>query len=255
MPPYPKVEAFKFHIESYLCDLNEQIRLASMVNYMLDAATEHAEKRGFGYKSLKEDNRAWVLSRLLIEIMEYPKNESDLTIKTWVDEVARTFTYRNFSMHDETGKAIGYARSIWAAIDMETRRPMNLMDWRPEMAEYIGQEENCPIEHPGKITPVKAGIYDSFTVKYNDVDINKHVNSVRYIEHMIDTFGLSFFKEKHIEKFEIIYLTESTFGDILTIHREERTPEEYVVEIRKGNTAVCRCLIRWKNKKSNKIIS
>lgn len=245
MPQNPsKIGEFTYYIESYQCDLNEKVRLAGIVNYLLEAATEHAEKRGFGYTALKNDSRAWVLSRLILEIYEYPKNETDLIVKTWVEGVTRTFTNRCFSLSNN-GKIIGYARSIWAAIDMKSRRPVNILDWRPDMNDFIDENEICPINHPSKIPTVDGDICSSFTVKYNDIDVNKHVNSVRYIEHLIDVFDLSYFNEKDISKFEIIYSTESRFGDKLTIHKQEVNSDEFLLEIKNDGVSVCRSRIIW----------
>ena len=50
------------------------------------------------------------------------------------------------------GKTFGFARSIWAAIDMETRRP-TLLDVEG-LSAYI-TDRPCPIEKPGKIAPVE----------------------------------------------------------------------------------------------------
>jgi len=243
---FSKVEAFTFHIESYQCDFNEKVRLAGIINHLLDASTEHAEKRGFGYTSLKEDGKAWVLSRLAIEIYEYPKIETNLTVKTWVESVCRTFTHRCFSIHDDDGKAIGYAKSIWAAIDMQTRKPVIILDLRPDLNNYIDSNTDCPIDDPTKIPVVTENAYSSFTVRYNDIDINKHVNSVRYIEHIMDTFEMSYFSNKNIRKFEIAYLAESTFGDELTIHKHESEADEFLFEIKNNTTSVCRSRLCWK---------
>ena len=39
----------------------------------------------------------------------------------------RLFTDRNFAILDKEGKALGYARSVWAMISMETRKPADLL--------------------------------------------------------------------------------------------------------------------------------
>ena len=241
-----KIGVFTCHIESYQCDFNEKARLVGIVNQLLDAAIEHAEERGFGYTALKNDNRAWVLSRLIIEINEHPKNETDLTISTWIEGVTRTFTNRCFMLSDKEGNAIGYARSVWAAIDRESRKPVNILDWRPDMNDYIEKDADCPIDNPSKIPMIQENVCSSFTVKYSDIDINGHVNSMRHIEHLIDSFDLSYFQKKSISKFEIIYLTESAFGDELTIHKQEISPDEFLLEIKKGETSVCRSRLFWK---------
>ena len=52
-----------------------------------------------------------------------PRAYEKFSIQTWVENVYRLFTDRNFAILNQEGKPIGYARSIWAMISMETRKP------------------------------------------------------------------------------------------------------------------------------------
>jgi len=107
---------------------------------------------------------------------EYPTAFDKINLYTWIDEVGRLFTSRCFELADENGKTFGFARSIWAAIDVETRRP-TLLDIEA-LGKYI-DERPCPIEKPGKIMPAEnkaEGI--PYSIKYSDLDINGHFNSV-----------------------------------------------------------------------------
>ena len=119
------------------------------------AASSHAGERGFGFNDMSERHTAWVLSRLAIEMKEYPTAFDKINLYTWIDEVGRLFTSRCFELADENGKTFGFARSIWAAIDVETRRP-TLLDIEA-LGKYI-DERPCPIEKPGKIMPAENTI-------------------------------------------------------------------------------------------------
>ena len=48
-----------------------------------------------------------------------PCQYEGFSIQTWVENVYRLFTDRNFAILDKEGKAVGYARSVWAMISME----------------------------------------------------------------------------------------------------------------------------------------
>ena len=242
-----KVGSFKFHIESYVCDFTEKATLTVMSSFMLDAASIHAQERGFGYEHILRDNVVWVLSRLSIQMEEYPGHNQDLTVETWIETVSRFFTQRCFCFINQSGKIIGYARTIWAALDMQTRRPIDIQAWRPDMLQYVETEKHCPIEKMGKIPPVEG--VDSnmgYTVRYSDIDINKHMNSVKYIEHAINIFDLNIFKEKFIHKFEIVFLAEGMFGDKLKLYKQNLSEIEYIIDTKKGEESVCRIRIIWK---------
>ena len=127
-------------------------------------------------------------SRLAIEMKEYPTAFDKINLYTWIDEVGRLFTSRCFELADENGKTFGFARSIWAAIDVETRRP-TLLDIA-RLSAYV-TDRPCPIEKPGKIAAVEnetEGV--PYFIKYSDLDINGHLNSIKYMEHLLDLFDL-----------------------------------------------------------------
>jgi medium-chain acyl-[acyl-carrier-protein] hydrolase len=50
--------------------------------------------------------------------------------------------------------------------------------------------------------------YDGFKVKYSDIDINGHVNSIRYIQWISDCFSLDCYRKCQVKRFEINYMTE-----------------------------------------------
>jgi len=242
-----KIGSFKFHVESYVCDFTEKATITVISRFLLDAASIHAQERGFGYEHILKDNVAWVLSRLSIQMEEYPGQNEDFTVETWIESVARTFTQRCFCFINQSGKVIGYARTIWAAIDLQTRRPIDIPSWRPDMLQYLEEEKPCPIEKMSKI-PQLDGIEScmGYTVRYSDIDINKHINSAKYIEHAINTFDLNIFRENFIHKFEIVYLAEGIFGDKLKLYKQTVSEDEYVIDTKKSEESVCRIRVNWK---------
>ncbi|WP_102406714.1 acyl-[acyl-carrier-protein] thioesterase [Parabacteroides bouchesdurhonensis] len=239
-----KIGEFHFDTESYQMDFRGRVTIPMIGNYLIHAASIHAANRGFGYSDMTEKHTAWVLSRLAIEIMDYPKSSESITVYTWVDEVGRLFTSRCFELANGEGKTFGFARSIWAAIDMETRRP-TLLDVEG-LSSYIS-DRPCPIEKPGKIVPVEAkteGV--PYKVKYSDLDINGHLNSIKYMEHLLDLFDIGMFREKEISRFEIAYQAEGKYGMMLGLHLAEAAPGKYDMAICHEEKAICRAAVTWK---------
>ena len=80
------------------------------------------------------------------------------------------------------------------------------------MSAYV-TDRPCPIEKPGKIAAVEnetEGV--PYFIKYSDLDINGHLNSIKYMEHLLDLFDLDLFKTKDIKRFEIAYQSEGKYG-------------------------------------------
>ncbi|MFV0538125.1 MAG: acyl-[acyl-carrier-protein] thioesterase [Dysgonomonas sp.] len=240
-----KVGKYEFTIDAYLTDFRGKATLPMIGGFMLQAATKHAEERGFGYSSMTSLQRVWVLSRMAIEVFEYPKNDTIMVIKTWVASVNRLFTERYFAFEDESGKEIGYAKSLWASIDLKARRPTNVLELEG-LSEYITEKEN-PIEGLTKIPALKDDYEQAsdFIVKYSDVDINKHLNSMKYIEHFVDVFDIDMFREKEIRRIEINYISEGQYGTKIDILKQEEADSTFILEMKAGDVNVCSTRIIW----------
>ncbi len=240
-----KVGIYTFRIESYVCDFRGKATLPILGNFILQAATMHAQERGFGYEDVSKDAVAWVLSRLSIDIYEYPNHNETFTVETWIEDVMKFFTQRCFKFRNGEGKEIGYARSIWAGINTKTRRPVDLTVWRADMFDYVDNTIDCPVDKPSKIPAADGDPIMGYSVRYSDIDINNHMNSIKYIEHTVDIFDLKFFKSNNIRKFEIAYLGEGGFGDKLKLYKKEISPNEYVIDTKKNDESICRSRIAF----------
>lgn len=240
-----KIGAFQFLTESYLLDFRGRLTLPMIGNYLLHCAAEHAGQKGFGFNDMSERRCAWVLSRLAVEMTRYPAMSETVSVHTWVEEVGRWFTSRCFALRGPSGEPVGYARSVWAAIDLETRKPTDLSALGSLQA-YVA-DEPCPIDKPGKIAAAETGAPgEPYRVRYSDLDVNGHFNSIKYIEHILNLFDLDFFRRKEIHRFEINYLAEGRYGMELSLHKKELAPDRYVASVcDPEGKAVCRAAVVW----------
>lgn len=233
-----KIGTYSFVAEPFHVDFTGRLTMGVLGNHLLNCAGFHATERGFGIATLNESNYTWVLSRLAIELKEMPLQYESFSVQTWIENVYRLFTDRNFAILNKDGKPIGYARSIWAMISMDTRKPADLLSLHNgSIVDYICQKE-CPIEKPGRIKVNQKELAGEVVTKYSDIDINGHVNSIRYIEHILDLFPLEIFREKRIRRFEMAYNAESYYGDTLAFYKEQVSENEYDIEVKKNGQEV-----------------
>lgn len=241
---FDKVAKYDFLIDAYLSDFRGRATLPMIGGFLLKSATRHAEERGFGYSAMVANKRVWVLSRMAIEIYEYPLNDTVMSVKTWVSDVNKLFTERCFALIDETGKNIGYARTVWAAIDLETRRPTNVLEL-DGLSDYIDGYESCPIEGMKKILPLKEVFpLSNFDIKYSDIDINGHLNSMKYIEHFVDLFDWDIFKKKEIRRFEINYIAEGKYGSRINLLKQDEQ-DISILEMRYNELLLSTSRVTW----------
>ena len=239
-----KIGNYQFVAEPFHVDFTGHLTMGVLGNHLLNCAGFHATERGFGIGTLNEENYTWVLSRLAVELDEMPCQYEAFFIQTWVENVYRLFTDRNFAILDKEGRKIGYARSVWAMISLNTRKPADLLTLHQGgITEYVC-DEPCPIEKPSRIKVVSQEAADVLTAKYSDIDINGHVNSIRYIEHILDLFPFDIYRTKRIRRFEMAYVAESYYGDTLSFYLDEGEDDTYQVEVRKNaGEVVCKAKV------------
>ncbi len=234
-----KIETYRFSVEPFHVDFTGHLFLGVLGNHMLNAAGRHSHNRGWGIDHLNAVKYTWVLSRLSIELNEMPAQYEHVEIETWVESVMKLFTERNFLIRNaDDGRIYGYARSIWAMIDTTTRHPADLLELKNgDILNYIltAEEKPCPIAKHGRIRVKTDKATRMVQTFYSDVDINGHINSVKYIEHILDLFPREQYETHRIHRFEIAYKAESYMGDELTFFVEpgESASSATELEIRK----------------------
>lgn len=248
-----KVGSYDFLVEPFHCDFSNHIFIGHLGNHLLNAADFHSNERGYGMDYLNTVHKTWVLSRFVIEMQEMPKAYDRITVDTWVEGVMKFFTSRNFAIRGNDGKTYGYGRSIWAMIDTETRQPVDILQERDGLiTSYIEAEKQCPIEPFQRVKVKKENAcVNSVETHYSDVDVNGHINSVKYIEHILDMWTLDWYKEHHVERIDIAYVAESYFGDELHFTIDSKSDLEADILVQKSNDIstemkeVCRCKIKF----------
>ena len=263
-----KVGKYAFMAEPFHCDFSGRLFLGHLGNHLLNAADFHSTSRGFGMKRLMNMQRAWVLSRLAIEMEEMPIQYTSFNVETWVESAMRYFTSRNFRIvapepatekslsysQDSSPKVYGYGRSIWAMIDTDSRQPTDIMAIdNGAINNWIEADKLCPIDKGGRVKMGnQAEQVRQIDTYYNDVDINGHINSVKYIEHVLDLWPLDWYKIHSVKRFEIAYVAEAYAGERLAFYREQNDDLTFCVRIVKSvddsgePTEVCRSKITFR---------
>ena len=245
-----KVGRYEFLAEPFHCDFLGRLFIGHLGNHMLNAADFHSTDRGFGMKYLQTINRSWVLSRLAIEMEDVPQQYDRFVVETWVESAMRYFTSRNFRVVGLDGHTFGYGRSIWAMIDTESRQPTDIFSIDDgAISQWIEKEKECPIAKGGRVKmPDEVVHVHSIETYYNDVDINGHINSVKYIEHLLDLWPVDWYRVHRFHRLEIAYVAEAHGGDRLDFYRAGTGSGAATdIEVRKnGGDAVCRARVEFK---------
>jgi acyl-ACP thioesterase len=94
--------------------------------------------------------------------------------------------------------------------------------------------------------------FTEFKVMYNDLDVNCHLNSMKYIDHVMDTFPLDYLRSYQVKRVEIAYVAEGHWGDTLRIYHTADGEQHYFritrMEADGNETELTRVLMGFKAK-------
>ena len=139
-------------------------------------------------------------------------------------------------------------------IDTETRQPADILAIHDGLlTAYLDRDYPCPIASPSR---VKLGdrleLVRELDTFYSDVDINGHINSVKYIDHVLDLWPLSWYESHRLRRIDVAYVAESYQGDLLRLYRQPLSDDGLafgvsVCKVREGEEQreVCRCELRF----------
>lgn len=229
-----KYSRFPFAVEPFTDDVTAHLSWHTLGKQLLTCAGYHADTHGFGFKHMKEHHRAWVLSRLVMECDTMPGTMEAYEIETFVNKVYRQFTDRMFILRGADGERIhGYGISTWALIDYESRMPVNLSDLPNGGFHAIVAERTVPIAGPSRIRVKSQEPVKQHTVAFTDLDVNGHMNSIRYIDLLMDHAVTSI--EQRVKRIDIAYGREALLGNTLYIYNEG---SQYEIRLEDGTVLV-----------------
>lgn len=210
----------KYTVEVSDIDFRQQIKLSSLFGYLQDMATEHGYRIGVGRDVLQTKyGIIWVLARVKVDVIRYPKFKEEIVIETWPDQPGKLDFNRNFLVYDKDKNIIIKAMSQWVLIDFNTRRLRRSSILEEKFPESDRQR---PLDFtPNKIKP-EGNLVSNYkkTVGYSDIDLNEHLNNAKYIDYIMDCFSLEDHKKHTVKSIEINYLHEAMAGDTLELYTD-----------------------------------
>ena len=222
----------QLNTKSYFINRFGKLSSSFMFYQMQDIAWEHANILGFGFDKLAKEHQFWVLSRLLVKIERRPVWGENFTLETWSRGTDGFFGYRDFNFVDASGKSIIQATSSWLVVNSETKRIVRLN----EFADFPKYEESVFGTNAGKVETPKTNDKLQFSpVRFNEIDINQHFNTGRYIERITDSFDFDFHTGHELVEYEINFLKEGMPSDFLAVKKQRLDETTFLCSVVRQN--------------------
>jgi acyl-ACP thioesterase len=212
-----------FTVRSYEITPHGTASVLALCDYLQEAAGHHARALGVSMQDLLDDGRAWVLAHLRLDVDRLPEWDEEVVVETWPSGLDGLYATREFVLHAEADDAIlARGTSAWLVIDTERRRPL-----RPPRALYAidTPDRPAPLPHDRADLPApeEAPYAREFPVRYHDLDLNRHVNNVRYLEWALETLPAEVHDARRCTGVALQFQAETTLGDTV---RATADPED-----------------------------
>lgn len=207
-------------------DATRRLRLYSMENYLLNVAGKVADAMGIGIPALLPMNYTWIITHMNMEMLYLPKHGEEMVVETWIERNAHMLSVRDFRIYkpqeDGSELLIGCAKSVWAVLNLETREIVNIFDHDIFNGSVDGDVLNmarAPRFKPIVLDDLESDAMALQTgeilheILYSDVDYNRHCNSCKYLEWMVN--AMQAFDNQKPFRLDINYVKELYQGDIM----------------------------------------
>lgn len=160
-------------------DVDRALRLTplGLLGLFQETAILQSHQVGRGFDWLERRGEVWVIVQTLVEIERLPQWSAQVEVQSWVSELGRMLSRREFLLDDERGPC-ARASTQWAYLDTRTRRVARMPDeHRQAYPLDPAQAVAKPFPRPIKVTH-PAWVEDR-VVGAADIDSNGHVNNRR----------------------------------------------------------------------------
>lgn len=240
----PFFETVKVRYSELDCTMT--LKPSALLQFLQDLASDNAEKLGFGYSYIVKKNLAWFLLKYRIEFADYPENLHSLTIETEPRGYNKLFAYRNFNIKNKD-KIIGQASSTWCLIDFvnKTMLPVqSALQSNPHMKQYKKNEDDLIYNKIKSIEKIDKE--STFSVKFDELDVNKHANNANYISWALEPLDFDFRKLHKIKTIDMVFKKELKYGEkILSQVQILDDTTIHTVKNLSTDEEICNVEVRW----------
>jgi medium-chain acyl-[acyl-carrier-protein] hydrolase len=234
------------NVASYEVDTGGCLQLQSLCNWMQEAAYLHADELGLGYKNFSARGQAWVLSRLRLDVTKLPEWGETVVLKSFPSGFDRLFFYRDFSLISGSGELYVQASTSWFLLDISARCRAPASLWQdsdvPHSSSLFSRRPERIRAHPEEGPHARLVL-----VLPGDLDLNGHVNHVRYLDWILNSYSIEFLRDHRPKHVEVNYLTEAVCGDALKVstHIQQRS---FLHGVHRGSDLLLKAMIEWQGR-------
>lgn len=241
----------EYEINHAQCTIDGTLKYVDLCTIFQLTCAKHSILGGIGIKEMQENNQAWILNKMKINITELPKIEDKVTVSSWIEEIGGKKSVRHMEMFKNTIR-IAKASTLWVVVNTVERKIENVI--LPTSHFETNQKQSIKetfqkIKSPEKLTQIRK-----HKVVLSDLDTVNHVNNTKYIEWCLDVFSPDIALRFEIKQLEVHYKRELKWNDEALIYTRFEKNSGYF-KIRNATESCFNMVLNWNIKKAPPEIS
>lgn len=190
----------------------QELSLAGLLKIIQNLSVDGSEYVGAGKDKTLDSGFIWVFSRLEFNVIRMPKYLEEVYLYTYTNEMMHYIYPRTYLIKDLNDNLLVKATSLWFLIDINKRKIVMPSE------SGIGLPSDIKADKVNKIEVKDVELRETRIVRYSDVDVNLHLNNVRYFDFISDLNDSSFHKNHIINHVNISFHQEVKEGEKVDIY-------------------------------------
>lgn len=223
---------------------SNKITNKGLLGYLEDTAGMHSDLVGYGLNDIYKTNLTWILLNWKVQVFKRPLYGESILVKTWARNTIKFYTFRDFEVYNNKNELIAIATTKWVLMDAKamtlTKIPDELiLKYNPENKAVFGNEKEI-----GKLDfPTEYESMFPYTIQRKDIDINRHVHNVTYLDFAYEILPESVYNNINLNTFEILYKKETKLGETIKCFYSKVDNSHFVV-MKTEDEKTVHCVIR-----------
>lgn len=224
-------------------DCSHKIKTSVLFNLMQDLAAKSIDTYDHQYscEMLAQNNLGWFIIRYRLEFDNYQKDIKEIKLLTESRGCQRMTSFRDFEIFDNiTNNRILRATSSWFIVNLENKSVVNIAQKFPQFLSFEKRKDDLILQKLKTLDRVDKE--KVFKVRYDDMDINNHVNNVVYITWALEAVDYDFRSEHNLKTIDVYFKHDIKYGEEIISQVKcdyENLTTEHLIKNKNSNEELC----------------
>lgn len=180
------MDIFRYPVRVTYGEVDGALRLTlrGAMAMMQEAAIVHSSQAGYAVEDVPRTHVIWMVVRWRVKLLAAAHWNDALTVETWPRSMGRVTSVRNFALINAAGAPVAVGESEWILVSTDTGRAARIT---PAIAAAYTLVDRDVFDGP--LPPPEPGAgreICSLTVRRSDLDTNRHVNNLVYLDYALE---------------------------------------------------------------------